>query len=118
MRDKLQRLSNIRRHKIEDGLKEVSQAATVKLNNLSAYEANMIRLSFQGTLNMFLKLEEVSCNAQQLEHHIQLLGCGRCYLIYSCPAHAHNLWCCALGMVLQLLDNALAACCVVWLRYS
>eukprot|EP00877_Chromochloris_zofingiensis_P000919 jgi/Chrzof1/10828/Cz05g13190.t1 len=58
VRDKLQRLSNIRRHKIEDGLKEVSQAATVKLNNLSAYEANMIRLSFQGTLNMFLKLEE------------------------------------------------------------
>lgn len=32
---------------------------TVKLNHLSAYEINTIRMSFLGTLNMFAKLEEV-----------------------------------------------------------
>ncbi len=60
VRSKVQQLANIRRHKIEEGLKQVSSAVTVKLNNLSAYEANLIRLSFQGTLNHFLTLEQVS----------------------------------------------------------
>lgn len=59
VRDLLQRLVNIRRHKIEDGLRMVSAASTIRLANLSAYEANLIRLNLQGSLNMFLKFSKV-----------------------------------------------------------
>jgi hypothetical protein len=58
VRDLLQRFVNIRRHKIEEGLRLVSQASTIKLTNLSAYEANLIRLNLQGSLNMFLKFSK------------------------------------------------------------
>jgi GINS complex subunit 2 len=53
----LARLSNIRRHKIEDGLRQVQAAVTVRLNHLSACEANLIRPSFQGALGAFDRLE-------------------------------------------------------------
>ncbi|GBF97942.1 DNA replication complex GINS [Raphidocelis subcapitata] len=59
VRDLLQRFVNIRRHKIEEGLRLVSQASTIRLTNLSAYEANLIRLNLQGSLNMFLKFSKV-----------------------------------------------------------
>ena len=59
VRDLLQQFVNIRRHKIEEGLKMVAQASTIKLTNLSAYEANLIRLNLQGSLNMFLKFSKV-----------------------------------------------------------
>jgi GINS complex subunit 2 len=59
VREKLQQLVNIRRNKIETGLKQVTSAATVRINNLSAYESNLIRRSFLDSLNMFLKLETV-----------------------------------------------------------
>jgi hypothetical protein len=58
VRDLLQRFVNIRRHKIEEGLRLVSQASTIKLTNLSAYEANLIRLNLQGSLNVFLKFSK------------------------------------------------------------
>ncbi|KAI8465082.1 MAG: DNA replication complex GINS protein [Monoraphidium minutum] len=59
VRDLLQRFVNIRRHKIEEGLRLVAAASTIKLANLSAYEANLIRLNLQGSLNMFLKFSKV-----------------------------------------------------------
>lgn len=59
VRDLLQSFVNIRRHKIEEGLRMVAQASTIKLNNLAAYEANLIRLNLQGSLNMFLKFSKV-----------------------------------------------------------
>lgn len=59
VRGLLQQFVNIRRHKIEEGLKMVAQASTIKLTNLSAYEANLIRLNLQGSLNMFLKFSKV-----------------------------------------------------------
>ncbi|KIZ02764.1 DNA replication complex GINS protein PSF2 [Monoraphidium neglectum] len=59
VRDLLQQFVNIRRHKIEDGLRMVAQASTIRLANLSAYEANLIRLNLQGSLNMFLKFSKV-----------------------------------------------------------
>lgn len=37
----------------------MSQASTIRLTNLSAYEANLIRLNLQGSLNMFLKFSKV-----------------------------------------------------------
>jgi hypothetical protein len=58
VRDLLQRFVNIRRHKIEDGLRMVAQASTIRLANLSAYEANLIRLNLQGSLNMFLRFSK------------------------------------------------------------
>jgi GINS complex subunit 2 len=57
VRSLLARLANIRRHKIEDGLRQVQAAVTVRLNHLSAFEANLIRPSFQGTLGAFDRLE-------------------------------------------------------------
>lgn len=63
VREQLQRLINIRRQKIEEGLQQVVSAATVRIDHLSAYESNLIRLTFQGTLNMFLKWDKVSHGA-------------------------------------------------------
>ena len=46
--------------KIDSGLKILQGPMTVKLNNLSAMECNMIRAFFQGSLDQFYKLERVS----------------------------------------------------------
>lgn len=59
MRDKLAKLVNVRRHKMEEGLHQIGSTATVRVNGLGAYELNLIRANFQGALNMFLRLETV-----------------------------------------------------------
>ena len=41
------------------GLKALEGPITVKLNNVSAMECNMIRHFFQGALNQFYKLAQV-----------------------------------------------------------
>ena len=46
-------------HKIDMGLKALEGPITVKLNNVSAMECNMIRHFFQGALNQFHKLAQV-----------------------------------------------------------
>ena len=46
-------------HKIDKGLKALEGPITVKLNNVSAMECNMIRHFFQGALNHFYKLAQV-----------------------------------------------------------
>ena len=46
--------------KIDNGLKALEGPITVKLNNVSAMECNMIRHFFQGALNQFYKLAQVS----------------------------------------------------------
>jgi hypothetical protein len=60
IRDKLATLVNVRRHKMEEGLQQISSTATVRVNGLGSYELNLIRQNFQGALDMFLKLETVS----------------------------------------------------------
>lgn len=42
------------------GLKALEGPITVKLNNVSAMECNIIRHFFQGALNQFYKLAQVS----------------------------------------------------------
>lgn len=64
VRGLLQRLVNIRRHKIEDGLRLVAQASTIRLTNLAAYEANLIRLNLQGSLNAFLKFSKAELDLE------------------------------------------------------
>jgi hypothetical protein len=59
VRNKLAQLVNVRRHKMEEGLRQISGTATVRVNGLGAYELNLIRSNFQGALDMFLKLEAV-----------------------------------------------------------
>eukprot|EP00775_Hariotina_reticulata_P002955 gene2955-3240_t len=59
IRDKLATLVNVRRHKMEEGLQQISSTATVRVNGLGSYELNLIRQNFQGALDMFLKLETV-----------------------------------------------------------
>jgi hypothetical protein len=59
VRNKLAQLVNVRRHKMEEGLRQISGTATVRVNGLGAYELNLIRNNFQGALDMFLKLEAV-----------------------------------------------------------
>ncbi|KAG1676525.1 hypothetical protein FOA52_000068 [Chlamydomonas sp. UWO 241] len=49
----IESIRKVRYHKIETGLRKVTDAITVKLNNLSAAECNMIRLLFKGTLDHF-----------------------------------------------------------------
>jgi hypothetical protein len=61
VRNKLAQLVNVRRHKMEEGLRQISGTATVRVNGLGAYELNLIRSNFQGALDMFLKLEAVRC---------------------------------------------------------
>jgi len=60
VRTKLETLINVRRHKMEEGLRQIGSTATVRVNGLGAFELNLIRANFQGALNMFLKLETVS----------------------------------------------------------
>jgi hypothetical protein len=62
VRNKLAQLVNVRRHKMEEGLRQISGTATVRVNGLGAYELNLIRNNFQGALDMFLKLEAVRCS--------------------------------------------------------
>lgn len=57
VRTKLETLINVRRHKMEEGLRQIGSTATVRVNGLGAFELNLIRANFQGALNMFLKLE-------------------------------------------------------------
>lgn len=59
VRNKLAQLVNVRRHKMEEGLRQISGTATVRVNGLGGYELNLIRNNFQGALDMFLKLEAV-----------------------------------------------------------
>ena len=46
-------------HKIDMGLKALEGPITVKLNNVSAMECNMIRHFFQGALDQFHRLAKV-----------------------------------------------------------
>ena len=47
-------------HKIDMGLKALEGPITVKLNNVSAMECNMIRHFFQGALDQFHRLAKVN----------------------------------------------------------
>ena len=59
----MESIRKVRYHKIETGLRRVNEAITVKLNNLSAAECNMIRLLFKGTLDHFYQISKVGCAA-------------------------------------------------------
>ena len=59
----MESIRKVRYHKIETGLRRVNEAITVKLNNLSAAECNMIRLLFKGTLDHFYQISKVRCAA-------------------------------------------------------
>ncbi len=52
--------------RVQVGLRKVESVITVKLNNLSAGECNMIRLLFKGTLDHF---HEVSKARTALDTH-------------------------------------------------
>ena len=51
-------IRKVRYNKIETGLKKVEDAITVKLNNLSAAECNMIRMLFKGTLDHYYQISK------------------------------------------------------------
>lgn len=55
----------VRSTKIDAGLKVLRGPMTVKLNNLSAMECNVIRPFFQGALDRFYKVGLVSCQPQE-----------------------------------------------------
>lgn len=56
-------------HKIDMGLKALEGPITVKLNNVSAMECNIIRHFFQGALNQFYRLAQVSLQLMCLRMH-------------------------------------------------
>ena len=56
-------------HKIDMGLKALEGPITVKLNNVSAMECNMIRHFFQGALNQFHQLSKVILQYGSVTHH-------------------------------------------------
>lgn len=76
VREKLAKLVNVRRHKMEEGLSQITGTATVRVNGLGAYELNLMRTNFQGALNMFLKLEAVSGlqGSSSLQHQWYMNG--------------------------------------------
>ena len=55
----MESLRKLRSTKIDAGLKVLHGPMTVKLNNLSAMECNVIRPFFQGALDQFQKLSKV-----------------------------------------------------------
>ena len=57
--DLVETVRKVRMTKIHSGLKSLQGPMTVKLNNLSALECNIIRPLFQGALDRFWKLAEV-----------------------------------------------------------
>ena len=56
--------------KIDKGLQALEGPITVKLNNVSAMECNTIRHFFQGALNRFYKLAQVSDCTSWLDNSI------------------------------------------------
>ncbi|KAG2487535.1 hypothetical protein HYH03_013815 [Edaphochlamys debaryana] len=58
VQDLIEELKKVRNSKILDGLRKVSGAITVKLNNLSASESNKIRLLFEHSLNVWHQLSK------------------------------------------------------------
>lgn len=59
VRNLVESLRKLRSTKIDAGLKVLHGPMTVKLNNLSAMECNVIRPFFQGALDQFQKLSKV-----------------------------------------------------------
>lgn len=57
-------LRKVRGTKIDAGLKVLQGPMTVKLNNLSAMECNVIRPFFQGALDQFYKLGKMEAGQQ------------------------------------------------------
>ena len=54
--------------KIHTGLAALEGMMTVKLNNLSAMEVNVIRGFFRGALDRYARLEKVSAALQPWRH--------------------------------------------------
>jgi hypothetical protein len=113
VRNKLAQLVNVRRHKMEEGLRQISGTATVRVNGLGAYELNLIRNNFQGALDMFLKLEavrqlELIAESQCIDFFVVLLLCTACRGSYSCDYFMQGVrrarWfaCCNLCMTCAL----------------
>eukprot|EP00955_Chlamydomonas_euryale_P095272 364927-Chlamydomonas_euryale.AAC.16 len=88
----IESIRKVRYNKIETGLRKVSEAITVKLNNLSAAECNMIRLLFKGTLDHFHQISKVG---SVLPHDLAQLYAhrkGRCHrLSRRWPGHTQLL---------------------------
>lgn len=63
VRNLVESLRKLRSTKIDAGLKVLQGPMTVKLNNLSAMECNVIRPFFQGALDQFHKLSKVRLSA-------------------------------------------------------
>eukprot|EP00798_Chlamydomonas_sp_ICE-L_P030621 gene30621-35632_t len=60
VRHLVESIRKVRYNKIESGLKKVTAAMTVKLNNLSATECNMIRMLFKGTLDQYHQINKLN----------------------------------------------------------
>ena len=60
VRDILEQVRRVRSNKIHAGLQLLVAPITVKLNNLSAMEINTIRPFFQGSLDRFYSLSQVT----------------------------------------------------------
>lgn len=52
-------LRKLRNSKIRDGLRKVTGAVTIKLNNLASAECNAIRLLFKNSLNLWHQVGKV-----------------------------------------------------------
>lgn len=70
----LESIRKVRYNKIEMGLRKVSEAITVKLNNLSAAECNMIRNLFKGTLDTFHQISKVSVSTSRCLSVVSVTG--------------------------------------------
>ena len=59
LQELLEELKKVRNSKILDGMRKVSGPTIVRLNNLSAGEANKIRLLLASSLNLWHQLQKV-----------------------------------------------------------
>ena len=65
VQDLVETLRKVRFTKVDAGLKILSGPMTVKLNNLSAMECNLIRPFFAGALDRFYMLAKVRGDSWQ-----------------------------------------------------
>ena len=63
----VEQIRRLRTNKINSGLEMLQGPMTVKLNNLSAMECNVIRPFFQGNLDRFYKLSQVIAAVPSLD---------------------------------------------------
>ena len=90
VRELVEDICKVRMSKIYAGLQVLQGPMTVKLNNLSAMECNVVRPFFQGSLGQFQALAGVCTSAHLLAMHLSPQSGGK-HQVFTRPRASHLL---------------------------